>query len=297
MKKRLLGLFLSALLLASALAVPASAARIPFRDVPEDHYAYYDIVYVYEKGLMDGTSDTTFSPDTPFSRAMFVTMLGRMEGIDLTRYTGAPFRDVPAGNWAAPYVQWAAENGIVNGTSEGRFSPSVTITNEQFATIVCRYMDATGRDFPSVPNWQPEISDFEAVSLWARPAVINLARYGVMDLSPDWQFFPRCDMDRVDIARYFTRLDALLSDGLLSAVDDPATRSEQTGETILSSLRAAGAYTWNWFVINAYTDPTDTVTAFYQPYNTDLTYERVLHPYVSSIQELTELGYRFYVSD
>ena len=297
MKKRLLTLFFSAALLLTALALPASAARIPFRDVPEDYFAYDDIVYVFENGLMNGTSADQFSPYMEFSRAMFVTMLGRLEGIDVAKYPGSAFSDVPAGNWAAPYISWASAKGIVNGVGGGKFMSDTTITAEQYATIVCRYLSATGRDFPGESNWKPEISDMEDVSGWARVSVINMAWYGMMDLTPDWQFIPGRRLDRTDIARYFTRLHALVKDGLLSAVPDPGVVRNQTGETILASLKAAAAYNWNWFYINGYTDSSDTITAYYTPYNNNVTYERVINPYVNSTRDLTELGYQHYVFD
>ena len=98
--KRLLSTILSVGVFLSCLSVSASAAgSLPFEDINTDHWAYERIQYVYENGLMNGTGPTTFSPNEPFSRAMFVTMLGRLEGIDPDSYPGTNFQDVPAGSW------------------------------------------------------------------------------------------------------------------------------------------------------------------------------------------------------
>ena len=119
--KRALSLFLSLLMLLSVAAIPAGAASLPFTDVYSDNPHYDDICLMYEMGLMAGTSSTKFSPNATYTRAMFVTMLGRLDGLnggmDPDDYTGTAFSDVPAGRWDAPYIKWAAENGIVSQAS------------------------------------------------------------------------------------------------------------------------------------------------------------------------------------
>ncbi|MBR2717649.1 MAG: S-layer homology domain-containing protein [Oscillospiraceae bacterium] len=151
--KKLFSLLLTLALTASLLIIPAAAA-VPFTDIGTlDEYAQDNIEYLYNEGVMTGTSETTFSPDAYYTRAMFVTMLGRMSGVDPSEYTGSVFSDVPAGRWDSPYIAWAAEIGLVNGVGNGRFDPTGIITLEQYATIVDRFLgmldvsivyDATG---------------------------------------------------------------------------------------------------------------------------------------------------------
>lgn len=297
MKKRFLALGLSLVLLTALLAVPASAAGLPFTDIPEDYYLYDEIQYVYENNLMEGTGNGLFSPDMLFTRAQFVTILGRMEGIDTKDYPGSSFSDVPATNWAAPYIQWASRNNIVNGTGGGKFSPAVIITEEQYATIVCRYMDATGRDFPGLSPWEPEIADAIDVAQWALPSVINMVRFGMVDLLYDWTYWPQYQLDRATIASYMTRLHVLLNHQVLPEVYDPAVYYDQDDEDIISNLQAAAAYEWNWFYANGYTSKTDTITAYNAIFGQDGKYERVVNPYVNSLKDLTELGYTHFVFD
>lgn len=100
---------------------------------------YADAVsYVYQHGLMTGTSENHFSPDVTTSRAMIVTMLYRLEGSPAVSGAAA-FPDVAAGQWYADAVAWASANGIVTGYDNGNFGPEDTITREQLAVIFYRY--------------------------------------------------------------------------------------------------------------------------------------------------------------
>ena len=85
------------------------------------------------------------SPDGTMTRGMFVTVLGRMAGIDVDEYIGeTPFTDVSYSAYYAPYVTWAAKYGITGGTGDGTFSPNALINREQMATFVVRYFELFG---------------------------------------------------------------------------------------------------------------------------------------------------------
>ena len=92
--KKLVAFLLSTLLLASMLGMTASAKELPFTDLPDDPVVLEAVQYVYDNGLMNGTGATTFDPGAMYTRAMFVTMLGRLEGIDTAQYPGSEFKDV-----------------------------------------------------------------------------------------------------------------------------------------------------------------------------------------------------------
>ncbi len=90
---------------------------------------------------MNGVSDTGFDPQGTLTRAMLVTILGRMEQIDPEEYDTVSFTDVdPIGTWnCAPYVEWAARNGIVLGYGDGTFGPMDPVTCEQAVLMLQRY--------------------------------------------------------------------------------------------------------------------------------------------------------------
>ena len=96
------------------------------------------------EGLMNGTSATTFEPDSATDRAMLVTGLYRLEG--QPEAGDGPFTDVRAGEWDTDAITWAAENKIVEGYGDGTFGPEDSITREQFATILYRYAKYKGYD-------------------------------------------------------------------------------------------------------------------------------------------------------
>lgn len=183
--KRFLALILTVLVLASAAIIPAKADGMPFTDVYTNNPFYDDIQFMYELGLMNGTSATTFSPYKTYTRSMFVTMLGRLDtlngGMDPNDYMGTSFSDVPSGRWDTPYVQWAAENGIVNGVGNGRFNPTGAITVEQYATILHRYLDACDWNISVTVkhgNWPPTIDDLSNASSYARSSLSDMLYWG-----------------------------------------------------------------------------------------------------------------------
>lgn len=117
---------------------------LPFADVAPASWYHDAVQYVYENGMMNGTSDTLFSPDATVTRAMIVTILYRLENAPAAAASG--FTDVAAGMYYADAVGWATANGIVNGVSETRFAPDDPITREQLAAILYRYAQFKGYD-------------------------------------------------------------------------------------------------------------------------------------------------------
>lgn len=63
---------------------PTPTPELPFDDVKPGDWFYNDVVYVYEKGIMDGVDNRVFSPNTTLNRAMFVTMLYRVAASPLS---------------------------------------------------------------------------------------------------------------------------------------------------------------------------------------------------------------------
>ncbi|MDR0381250.1 MAG: InlB B-repeat-containing protein [Oscillospiraceae bacterium] len=109
----------------------------PFADAA-GHWAYEDIKYAHDAGLMNGISANQFSPNVPTERGMIVTVLWRIEGSPVPEAT-SPFNDVAVDAYYTPAVTWAAENNVVNGISSGIFAPRRPVTREQVATILYRY--------------------------------------------------------------------------------------------------------------------------------------------------------------
>jgi len=138
----------------------------PFTDVANSAEYIDAIEFVYEKGLFKGVSDTKFAPETTMTRAMFVTVMGRLAGVDPNYFTGESFDDVVAGEWYAPYVKWAAQEGIVQGYGNGKFGINDSVTVEQAIVIIARYANYVGLDTASDYRLTSYI-DENSVSDWA----------------------------------------------------------------------------------------------------------------------------------
>lgn len=195
MKQRIISLLLvvcmvMTLLPAGALAANGTTGKTaaetgraaePFADVASDSWYASAVRYVCANGFFNGTSATTFAPEGNMTRAMFVTVLGRMAGVDPADYPGTDFTDVQEGLWYAPYVKWAAQYGITTGTGGGRFSPDALITREQMAAFFVRYFEKFGVRFKAEPSVTTRPADLERVSAWARDAVLQLWALGLLN--------------------------------------------------------------------------------------------------------------------
>lgn len=119
--------------------------ELPFTDVPEGAWYADAAAYVYEHGLMAGTSATTFAPDATTSRSMIATILWRMAGSPVVNYA-MDYTDVAQGQWYSEAIRWAASEGIVSGYGNGLFGTNDPITREQFAVMLYRFAQEQGYD-------------------------------------------------------------------------------------------------------------------------------------------------------
>lgn len=143
----------------------------PFIDVPVGSWFERAAHYVYENGLMMGTSPITFSPDESTSRAMIVTILWRMEDRP-TADSNMPYTDVAEGQWYTEAIRWAASEGIVNGYGDGSFGSDDPITREQLAAILYRYAQYKGYDVRIGENTNIlSYLDFGQINEYAIPAM------------------------------------------------------------------------------------------------------------------------------
>jgi len=110
-----------------------------FTDVKEGDYYYDAVQWAVEYGITNGTSETTFSPDTPCTRAQVATFLWRTAGQPETESSKHSFTDIKK-DYYYDAVLWAVEFGITNGTSETTFSPANTCTRAQIVTFLHRFL-------------------------------------------------------------------------------------------------------------------------------------------------------------
>ena len=180
---------------------PAEEAGGDFTDM-KDHWAEEYVDFVVERGLFNGVSDTEFSPDTSMTRSMFVTAIGRLAGVSASDGV-TRFEDVAADSWYAPYVAWAAENGVVTGTSETTFDPDRAITRQEMAALLSRYAE-----FAEIELTEGEavtFTDSDEISGYAKEAVAVMASAGLIEGMGDGTFAPKETATRAEVATLLAR--------------------------------------------------------------------------------------------
>lgn len=185
-----------------------------FSDV-KGHWAEGSIQKVMEKDMYSGISKTAFGPDSQMTRGMFVTALGKYaesQGILSPAQAAAAakaasrFQDVKASEWYGPYVGWAANNGLVSGTSDNAFSPNAPIEREQLCVILERFLELVKQSpAPGTVNKTAAFGDDGRISGWAKDAVYLMKGAAIVSGYEDGTFRPRDQVTRGEAAVMLTK--------------------------------------------------------------------------------------------
>ena len=175
------------------------------------HWAADNILFAASRGLLSGTSDTTFSPGTGMTRGMFVTALGRLAGINPDSYQTGKFTDVKADAYYAPYVNWAAQTGIVTGVTATTFAPDTNINREQMAVIMKNYAAKLGYDLPQTLK-AVTFADNANISSWAKDAVRAMQQAGILAGKNGNKFDPKGTATRAEVATVLRRFVEIVID-------------------------------------------------------------------------------------
>lgn len=194
----------------SRVALSGTAVVSNYTDCAPDQWFGIPVDYAAVNGLMAGTGNSQFSPGATLTRAMFVTILGRMAGADTAKYPGVSFTDVQKGSWYAPYVEWAVKTGVTQGVGGGKFAPDTPVTREQMAALIIRYADASGYALPDGANVRASFRDAASISDWAFDSVDRMRLTGLLSGDEQGNFNPRSGATRAEAATVFMRLDAAI---------------------------------------------------------------------------------------
>ena len=181
-----------------------------FTDI-ENHWAKDNIFFVVSRGLLNGISATTFSPNTGMTRGMFVTALGRLAGIDPADYQAGKFTDVKADAYYVPYVNWAASKGIVSGTTDTTFAPDSQITREQMAVILKNYAAKLGYTIPKTLK-AVTFADNTKISSQVKEAVQFMQQAGILAGKTNNRFDPKGTATRAEVATVLRRFVEIIID-------------------------------------------------------------------------------------
>ena len=172
----------------------------PFNDVPEGQWYTDAILYCYEKSYMAGVSDTEFGRKSNVTRAMFVTILAKIDNAELSAYEGkSSFVDVAVGKWYASATEWALVNGYTSGIAEGYFGYKNDVTREQLATFFYTYSEKKGYDVSGRKDLSG-YSDLDRVHGWALDTMSWAVDFGLISGTSATTLAPRNSATRAELA-------------------------------------------------------------------------------------------------
>ena len=213
MKKRVLSLLLTLVMMVGLLPNALAAKKPTFTDVSKDMWCFDYVEYVAEKGYFNGTTATTFSPNGTMTRQQFVTVLARMAGVKVDNSKSA-FSDVPAGSYSAGSVTWAAKEGIATGYADGTFKPTAPVTRQQMCAFMSRFMDYYAEAYGVYFLKKAKVSsfaDYNQVADYAKDAVDRCRAYGLIQgYAEDNTFRPAATATRARVAGVIARLDPII---------------------------------------------------------------------------------------
>ena len=219
---------------------PGTGAN-PFTDVSEKDWFYGDVMFVYENGLMLGTSKTLFSPYGTATRGMMATILWRMEGSPAPKGKNS-FTDVEAGKWYADAITWTAENGIFAGYGKDKFGPDDPITREQLAAIFYRYADYKGYDLTVKGNLDT-FKDADKITDYAKTAMQWAVGSGLVKGKSGNLLDPQGTATRAEIAAMLHRfiekyelVQGKAPGGLMGWIDPKRLQIPKTGDSSVLGL-------------------------------------------------------------
>jgi hypothetical protein len=177
-----------------------------FADVPATHWATEIIGIMAAKHMLDGVTETDFSPEASVTRAEFAAMAARLLGLPATVYSGG-FADVAPGDWYANIIAASVREGILEGSAEG-IRPLDRITRQEMAVMVMRVY---GKIANSPSNSQAgagtvSFADNGEIASWATKAVAQAQQIGLINGQPGNRFTPLDTATRAEAAAVLYRL-------------------------------------------------------------------------------------------
>lgn len=161
-----------------------------FSDVSSTYWGADAVDFVTSRELFNGTSSSTFSPNSAMDRAMIVTVLARFAGVDTS--TGS--------TWYEAGVQWAKSTGISDGSDL-----TGSVTREQLATMLYRYAQSQGLGFTGTWAFSLDYADADQVSEYAYEAMCWMTMNGIFDGVGDNMLAPAGTATRAQVATILMR--------------------------------------------------------------------------------------------
>lgn len=159
-----------------------------------------------ETGEM-GLSNVRFVPNGQVKRSELAAMLVRTLGLEHSDRMVTGFDDVQSESWYADSVRTAASAGLINGYADGSFRPDTPVSREELAVMVERALRFAGTaEDTAAGSASASLSDAQAISIWAAPAVNTLSGLGIMKGDGKGRFAPAASVTRAEAAAVLSRI-------------------------------------------------------------------------------------------
>lgn len=174
-----------------------------FTDI-SNHWAKSDIEFAVNRGLMTGSSTSTFAPDSIMTREMFAMVLGKLAEADVSSYKTSSFKDVKADSHFLGYIEWANKNKIMVGVGNGKFAPDAPMTRVEIATTMDKYASVIGYKLPEV-HVANNFADKSKISSSSLPAVKRVQMAGIITTKNNNLFDPRGTSTKAEVSAMLKR--------------------------------------------------------------------------------------------
>ncbi len=188
-----------AVLLAVGQAVPFTGTKEALAADITGHWAEPYMRKLVNYQVMRGDQRGNLNPDTPITRAEFVSMTNRAFGYDNYQDVSNPFKDVSKNDWYADDIIIAYDRGYFSGNSKNTADPNGDLTREQAVSLVCRNL--------KVDDYYGEVlgySDSRTFSEWSKGAINTASQKGYVSGYTDGTFRPFNSITRGEAAKVFS---------------------------------------------------------------------------------------------
>ncbi|WP_377565369.1 S-layer homology domain-containing protein [Paenibacillus chungangensis] len=204
--KRIVGrlhivLFVFSFAISSFFPHYAAASALPFQDIGTS-YAKDEIIHLYNKKIITGTSATTFSPDRSVTRAEFIVMLNRLLGLEPVASPITPYTDLNQSSWHYGSVQAATQLELAKGKSATTFAPEQSVTRQEAAVWMARALKQS--EIQSTAN--KAFKDEDQIADWASASVAAVHKLGLIQGDDRGKFRPTDPLSREETAMFMDRV-------------------------------------------------------------------------------------------
>jgi hypothetical protein len=214
------------------ISLPESLAEEHFLTEPDSfsdiagHWAEKEIKAWIARELAGGYPDGSFRPDSPITRAEFVTLVNRAFGytnmadniVETARGEGTSlgtYRDVAATDWYAGEIASAVAVGYLGGYPDGTVKPQNQITRQEAAAIFARilptnndvltYDNDSNDNVDYIDNTLAQLTDQAQIPEWSEAAIVAAVKGGYMNGYPDGSFQPTKAITRAEAVAVLER--------------------------------------------------------------------------------------------